>query len=73
MSQNWSCREWAFEKYALGVGAVNADTILFSCCDALFVLNLNFSSEKNIYTYLRKYEEFKLMVRIANYLVFVKM
>ena len=26
--------EWAFEKCAHGVGAVNAATILFSCCDA---------------------------------------
>ena len=28
------------------VGAVNEATILFSCCKALFVLNLNYSSEK---------------------------
>ena len=65
-------REWAFEKYAHGVGAVNAATILFSCCDALFVLNLNYSPEEKTNTYQRKYEEFKLMVRIANCLVFVK-
>jgi hypothetical protein len=31
---------------AHGVGAVNVATFLFSCCKALFVLNLNYSSEE---------------------------
>jgi hypothetical protein len=54
------------------VGAVNAATILFSCCDARLVLNINYSSEKEIYTYQRKYEKFKLKVIIANCLIFAK-
>jgi hypothetical protein len=60
--------EPAFEKYAHGVGAVNAATILFSCCDTLFVLKLNYSSDK---MYISE-KELKLMIRIANCLAFVK-
>jgi hypothetical protein len=48
-----SASEWAFEKCAHGVGAVNATTTLFSCCEALSVLNLNCSSE-NKYIHIRE-------------------